>query len=108
MSKFTDIFGKPGMDQDCLATCEKPNACLIDGCAKKRADALAATITGTCEVCDATNVQVSPVMFCGLETFACEECKDMPERLEMDRDFHRAVTYDRMFANIIKTITGEQ
>lgn len=63
-------------------------------------------INGSCEVCDASDVQVAPVEFCGRQTFACDKCRADPLRDEMDRDFHRAIAYSRMWDSVIKTIGG--
>lgn len=30
--RFKDIFGEPGLDQDCLETCGTPDECILNGC----------------------------------------------------------------------------
>lgn len=37
MTKFLDMHGKPGMDQDCFALCVMKEVCLLDGCRKVNA-----------------------------------------------------------------------
>lgn len=34
MSEFKDLFGSPGMNQDCLETCVTFHTCLLYGCFK--------------------------------------------------------------------------
>ena len=36
--RFTDMHGRPGLDQDCLARCEHLDACLVMGCRRTRVD----------------------------------------------------------------------
>lgn len=37
--------------------------------------------TGTCDCCDARNVELSRSELAGLETWACDECRGGPGRL---------------------------
>jgi hypothetical protein len=32
MNKFKDLFGNPGLDQDCLEKCQTPSECILNGC----------------------------------------------------------------------------
>ena len=49
MTKWKDILGGEGVNQDCLARCETPNACLLSGCRRsaiEKMDNLLAHIDG--------------------------------------------------------------